>query len=98
MQACRFECEPIIRTQARRFEREPVISNAIRCFEHQSVVDLTVIVTCKRDDMFKVTTKATFSISLLPGRYSPLLGIVTLSNDGTDSMYVLASTGLILNS
>jgi len=66
-------------------------------------VDFTVIVTCTKDGMFKVTARTTFSMGLLPGRYSPLLGTVRFLNDGTndirgeilDGMYVLTSLGFI---
>jgi len=67
-------------------------------------VDFTVIVTCKKDDMFKVTARTMFSMGLLPGRYSPLLGMVRFFNDGTndirgsilDGMYVLTSLELFI--
>jgi len=72
---------------------------------HSWTVDFTVIVTCKQDDIFSVTAKTTFSNSILPGRYSPPLGVVRYFNDGTndtrgailDSMCVLSSPGFIVS-
>jgi hypothetical protein len=63
-------------------------------------------VTCKQDDMFEATARTTFSMNLLPGRYSPLLGMVRLFNDGTndirgnilDGMCVPALCAFMLNS
>ncbi|KIM40014.1 hypothetical protein M413DRAFT_190109 [Hebeloma cylindrosporum] len=49
-------------------------------------IDFTVIVTCKKEDMFNVTARTSFSMGLLPGRYSPLLGTVRFFNDGTNDI------------
>jgi hypothetical protein len=53
---------------------------------HSWNVDFTIIVTCKHDDLFSVTAKTIFSNGVLPGRYSPLLGVVRFFNDGTNDV------------
>ncbi|KAF8968029.1 hypothetical protein BDZ97DRAFT_1655514 [Flammula alnicola] len=60
---------------------------------HSWNVDFTVVVACEQNDLFKVTAKTSFSMGLLPGRYSPLLGMVRYYNDGTND-----TRGLILDS
>ena len=44
----------------------------------------TVIVVCKQDNIFAVRAKTIFSLSLLPGRYSPMLGTLGLFDNETD--------------
>lgn len=45
-------------------------------------MDFTVISSCVDANLFNVTARASFTIGLLPGRYSPLLGLRQAS-DGT---------------
>ena len=45
-------------------------------------MDFTVISSCVDADSFNVTARTSFSMGLLPGRYSPLLGL-RLASDGT---------------
>jgi len=45
-------------------------------------MDFTVISSCVDANLFNVTARASFSMGLLPGRYSPLLGL-RVASDGT---------------
>ncbi len=54
-------------------------------------VDFTVIMTCT-DSSLNITAKTDFSMSQLPGRYSPLLGVVRYFNNGTTD-----ARGAVLN-
>ena len=54
-------------------------------------VDFTVIMTCT-DSSLNITAKTDFSMSQLPGRYSPLLGLVRYFNNGTTD-----ARGAVLN-
>ena len=45
-------------------------------------IDFTVMSSCVDSNLFNVTSLASFSMSLLPGRYSPLLGVQSTSNGG----------------
>jgi hypothetical protein len=55
-------------------------------------MDFTVISSCLDSNLFNVTVRASFSMGLLPGRYSPLLGVRLLNNGSEDVR------GSILNS
>jgi hypothetical protein len=48
-------------------------------------MDFTVIATCLDANLFNVTARASFSIGLLPGRYSPLLG-QRVASDGAQNL------------
>ncbi|KAF9485189.1 hypothetical protein BDN70DRAFT_679073 [Pholiota conissans] len=45
-------------------------------------IDFTVVVACE-ESSFKVSAKTSFSINMLPGRYTPLLGMLRLYSNGT---------------
>ncbi|KDR78892.1 hypothetical protein GALMADRAFT_244536 [Galerina marginata CBS 339.88] len=62
---------------------------------HTWTVDFTVVVACEQDNLFKITAKTFFSMGLLPGRYSPLLGLTRLFNDGTTDMRGAILDGVI---
>ena len=46
-------------------------------------MDFTVISSCVDGDLFNVTASTSFSASLLPGRYSQLVGLERVLTDGT---------------
>ncbi|KAF8150753.1 hypothetical protein B0H34DRAFT_150986 [Crassisporium funariophilum] len=58
-------------------------------------IDFTVIATCKRAGLFQLTGKTSFTMGLLAGRYSPLLGLVRSANDGTDDIRGQILNGII---
>lgn len=47
-------------------------------------MDFTVISSCVDSNLFNVTSRTSFSMGLLPGRYSPLLGLRLTSNGSED--------------
>ena len=47
-------------------------------------IDITVISSCVDPNLFNVTTRTSFSIGDLAGRYSPLLGLQRLKNGSQD--------------
>lgn len=48
---------------------------------HSWTIDYTVVVACQEGKEFGITAKTSFSIALLPGRYSPVLGLTRYLND-----------------
>ncbi|KAF8802521.1 hypothetical protein BYT27DRAFT_7226416 [Phlegmacium glaucopus] len=49
-------------------------------------IDFTVISACIDVNSFNVTSRTSFSVALLPGRYSPLLGLTRRLSDGTEDV------------
>ena len=47
-------------------------------------MDFTVISSCIDSNLFNVTARTSFSMGLLPGRYSPLLGVRLTKNGSED--------------
>ena len=47
-------------------------------------IDFTVISSCVDSNLFNVTARTSFSMGLLPGRYSPLLGVRLTKNGRED--------------
>ena len=58
-------------------------------------MDFSVISSCVDSDLFNVTVRTSFSVGLLPGRYSPLLGI-RLTNNGTEDIIGSILDGLFV--
>ena len=46
-------------------------------------VAFTVVVQCQHENLYKIGAKTSFTIAVLPGRHSPLLGMVKLA-EGSD--------------
>jgi hypothetical protein len=59
-------------------------------------MDFTVVSSCVDSNLFNVTIRTSFPMSLLPGRYSPLLG-VRLKNNGSENAIGIILSGLFVS-
>ncbi|KAF8802524.1 hypothetical protein BYT27DRAFT_7261057 [Phlegmacium glaucopus] len=58
-------------------------------------IDFTVISACVDVNSFNVTARTSFSTAVLPGRYSPLLGLTRRLSDGTEDVRGAILDGLL---
>ena len=59
-------------------------------------MDFSVVSSCVDSNLLNVTTRTSFSMGILPGRYSPLLG-ERLTNNGTEDIIGLILDGLFVS-